>query len=1376
VSMNVTHVGQLVIMRRLRSAIVLLISCVAGSAVGAENFEQSILPVLKQYCLQCHSTELQEGELDLEQFTNSQVAVGQPKVWEQMLEQLANGEMPPKEEPQLPVELKTQFTTSIREMLDQWALDNAGDPGDVVLRRLSNVEYTYTLRDLTGVASLAPAKEFPVDGAAGEGFTNAGAALVMSPSLLTKYLDAAKSVADHVMLLPDGIRFSPSTSRREWTDELVADIRGFYAQFTVTSDVQIEVGGTGQVPSEGGAIPLAKYLTATLEERDALTAGRKSVADVAGERSLNAKYLGTLWQMLSAAPQQTDGTSLLLDQLRQQWRSAASDDVEKLVAWIGTQQQVLFQYNPIGHIGKDGKSKVWMDIATPVTSRRDFSVQLPEQSGDVSIFLSASDAGDGQDGDFVVWQSPRLVIENGQDILLRDVVGLQQKLEQAQTEALARTADYLAAVAEIKASGENLTEEQLIGIAERHNLEASALKTWASYLGVGPSEPVVVTGHFDNTETYGDYNFIRSWGSGATPIVTANSSDNQVRIPGIARSHGITAHPSPTHFASIGWQSPIDGLVSIEAQLSDAHPECGDGQEWFLQHHTHRRVGNLWKGQFGTGGSAKMEPQQVSIHKGELISFILGPKGNHSCDLTEMNLKITEVHGNKRTWDLAGDVSNDIWAGNPHADLHGNANVWHFCTGEMSAVDREGGAPVSVPADSLLHHWQAESDTAKRTEIAQQIQQLVTGSPPQDANSPDGILYAQLRNLTPRSIESLLAGVTADGRFGKHPLGHETAATDLVVQAPSIVEFKIPASLASGRTLVVGGVLDRQAGLDGSVRLEAGLNRVEPSAITAASPIVVNEDSQSQARVLTALADFRELFPPQLCYERIVPVDEVVTLTLFYRQDDALQRLMLNDAQIATLNRMWDELLYVAEEPLRYEVAFEQIREFATQDRPDLVEVWDPLKPQVIAKANAFRQRLIDTEPAHLAAVVEFAGRAWRRKLLDYERDGLTHFYRQLRSAELSHDNAIRLTLARVLSSPAYLYRSEWVGAGSQPVSDWELATRLSYFLWSSAPDDELRAVVAAGKLHNDEILIAQTRRMLQDSRVRRLATEFGCQWLHIRDLETLNEKSERHFPTFLGLRDAMQEEAVRFLMDMFQADRSVLLLLDADHSFMNAALAEHYGMEVPGADWQRVDGLRAHGRGGMLGFAATLAKQSGASRTSPILRGNWISEVVLGEKLPRPPKDVPILPEEAPEGLTERQLIERHSSDAKCARCHERIDHFGFALEGFDAIGRTRSQDAAGLPIDTLAKLPGGGELNGIDGLRQYLLEQRRDDFLRQFCRKLLGYALGRSVQLSDKPLIDDMLAELKSNGYRVSTAVEKIILSRQFRQIRGREFVSSQ
>lgn len=1339
------------------------------------DYRNRIRPLVAQYCDDCHSGETTEADIDLGAFATHADLRRQVGVWLKVRAMLDSRQMPPKDSRQPTDDQRKLLQSWVREFLAHEAEASAGDPGPVVLRRLNNEEYNYSVRDLTGVASLEPTREFPVDGAAGEGFINTGAAQSMSPALAAKYLDAAKEVASHAVLVPDGIAFSEGRSRREWTDERVAAIRRLYSQFTVTSDVQLEVGGTGRVPNEGGAIPLAKYLIATLEEREALRAGRKSVEDVAGERSLNAKYLGILWQTLSADRRPSNGTSLLLDPLRELWRSAAPDDVEKLEAWIGGHQRVLFQYNPIGHIGKDGKSKVWMDIATPITNRRDFSVRLTEQdSGDVSIYFSASDAGDGREGDFVTWQRPRLVIENGPDILLRDLAGLQQSLEKARTEALARTTDYLAAIAEIQAGGENLTEELLAVMAERHELEPGALKAWASYLGVGPSEPVVVSGHFEKTETHGDYNFIRSWGTGATPLVTANSSDNQVRIPGIARAHGITAHPSPTHFAAIGWQSPIDGLVRIEAQLSDAHPECGDGQEWFLQHRTSRQIGNLWKGQFRTGGSAKMRPQQISVRKGELISFILGPGGNYTCDLTEMNLTITEVQGEKRTWDLAGDVSSDLLASNPHADRHGHPKVWHFYTGKMSTVHRDQGAPVSVPAESLLHHWQRASDAAKRTELARRVQQLAMGNPPRTANSPDGVLYAQLRNLSmsPRTVESLLSDVsaekvTADKRFGNHPRGHETAATDLVVQAPAIVEFKIPARLAAGRTLVVSGVLDPQAGRDGTVRLEAGLNRIAPSAIGVASPIVVSEGSRARDRLLTAFADFRELFPPHLCYERIVPVDEVVTLTLFYRQDDALQRLMLDDEQTATLDRMWDELLYVAREPLWYEVAFEQIREFATQDRPDLVKVWDPLKPQVIARANAFREHLLDTEPAHRAAVLEFAGRAWRRPLTGDQRAGISQFYRNLRTAEMSHKDAIRLTLARVLTSPAFLYRREVQPDGSQPqpVTDLELASRLSYFLWSSVPDAELRRVAESGGLANDKALTEQTRRMLKDPRTRRLAIQFACQWLHLRNFDQDDNKNEKLYPEFAALRGDMYQETVRFFEDMFRSNGPILEMLDADHTFLNEALAKHYGIGgVEGPQWRRVESVRSHARGGILGMASLLASQSGASRTSPILRGNWVYETLLGERLPRPPANVPQLPDNVPQGLTARQLIEKHSSTAACAKCHVKIDPFGFALEQYDAIGRLRT---AG--VDTRTTLEDGTEIDGINGLREYLSNRRRNDVVRQFCRKLLGFALGREVQLSDEPFLDRMMERLGDNDYRFSIAVEEIVLSDQFRKIRG-------
>jgi hypothetical protein len=344
-------------------------------------------------------------------------------------------------------------------------------------------------------------------------------------------------------------------------------------------------------------------------------------------------------------------------------------------------------------------------------------------------------------------------------------------------------------------------------------------------------------------------------------------------------------------------------------------------------------------------------------------------------------------------------------------------------------------------------------------------------------------------------------------------------------------------------------------------------------------------------------------------------------------------------------------------------------------------------------------------------------------------------------------------------------------------VSDWELATRLSYFLWSSAPDDELRRLALAGRLRDPAVLVAQTRRMLRDERVRSMAIEFGAQWLKVRGFDALNEKNERLFPEFdAALRSAIYEETIRFFQDLFQADRSVNEILDCDHTFLNERLARHYGIPgVRGAEWRRVDGVKRYGRGGVLGLASVLTKESAASRTSPVLRGNWLVETLLGERLPRPPPNVPKLPEEEGGAATLRQQVERHRRDPACAVCHVRIDPFGFALERYDPIGRFRVKDLGGLPVDAKATLKDGTQFEGIDGLRAYLLTQKRDVIVRLFCRRLLGYALGRSVINSDQPLVDAMAADPNRNGGRISAAVEIIVKSRQFRMIRGRDFAAA-
>ena len=989
---------------------------VLATAAHAADFERDIRPLIHDHCHACHSTEKQKGDLDLERFTSVAEVRRHPEIWEHVLEQLANNEMPPKKEPPLSPDQKKLLTTWAGTMLDEVALASAGDPGPVVLRRLSNMEYTYTIRDLTGVESLDPAREFPVDGAAGEGFTNAGAALVMSPALLTKYLDAAKEVASHAVLLPDGIRFSPSSSQQDWTGETLAKIRAIYARHTVTGEGSqtVQQGIKLDTGTGGGRLPLARYL-------DALQ-GRGSA------EGLSTKYLGILREALSGTQR-----SVLLDPLRVKFK-----DRQLTAADIEPWQQVLWRFASVGHIGKENGPKAWQEPVTPLVPQHEMRVKL-NSDRDLALYLTTGDAGNGDSGDEVVWENPRLVAAGRPDL-------------------------------------------------------------------------------------------------------------------------------------------PIAGLPDLVQDFPLTGPLLAPAMRSFR--------------------SAKTGP----VLKATAPSVI----------------------------------------------------------------------KIQIPA--VL---------AKGTEF------VVTG---RLVSKTEGSVQMQVLTEKPGALQGLVAG-------------------------------RSDSSLAKGEWSDNNLVTQHRA------------------------PIIVNENSAARKRFEEAFDGFRTLFPIALCYTKIVPVDEVVTLTLFHREDECLRRLILDEAQAQELDRLWDELIFVSEAPLKQVDGFEQLFQFATQDAKP--SAFEPMRLPILKAAEAFKVAQKAADAKQRQAVIEFAAKAWRRPLTEKEIAALRQF-------------PPRLMLARVLTSPAFLYRGEKSPEKTGPVNGQEMATRLSYFLWSSAPDEALRA--DADKLHDPEILAAHAKRMLKSDKVRRLATEFGCQWLHVRDVATLDEKSDRHFPTFVSLREDMQEEVTRFFIDLIQNDRSVLSLLDADHSFVNGPLAKHYGMDVEGDQWRRIDGLRAKGRGGILGFAATLSKQSGASRTSPILRGNWLSEVVLGERLPRPPKGVPVLPDEAPEGLTERQLIERHSGDEKCAGCHRRIDPFGFALEGFDAIGRTRERDTA----TTLAD---GTAIHGATELREYLVTTRRDDFLRQFSRKLLGYALGRSVQLSDKPLIEAMLVRLHEDGHRVGTAIDLIVLSPQFREVRGRE-----
>ena len=752
---------------------------------------------------------------------------------------------------------------------------------------------------------------------------------------------------------------------------------------------------------------------------------------------------------------------------------------------------------------------------------------------------------------------------------------------------------------------------------------------------------------------------------------------------------------------------------------------------------------------------------------------------SHVCDTTHVELKLTEVGGKARTWDLATDVVDRILESNPLPDAYGNEETWYFC----ATGNKPQSKSVVLPG-SALAQWRANVVDSKSTEaitrLATTEQTVLTTTDVESLKEPDRKLRDQLtdwkgplRWLTLRgdSVSKSRSRFGIDpARFGKHPNGSPIGQASLCMQAPHVLELRLPAALVAGSEFVVSGELHAATADAGSAQLQVLTGKPESLAVSASLPLLVRQGGEAHRRLETAMAEFRNLFPAALCYARIVPVDEVVTMTLFFRDDEHLKRLMLDDTQAAELDRLWDELFYVTQEPIALTVAFEQIYEFATQDRPDLVKAFGPMRKPINDRADVFRQRLIKTEPAHLDAVLEFADRAWRRPLTNSEQAGLQGLYAQLHESDIPHEDSIRLTLARVLASPAFLYRRETPGPGKTavPVSSSELGNRLSYFLWSSTPDSQLREAADSGKLITDDVLVQQTRRMLKDGRTRRLAIQFACQWLHLRNFDQNDDKNEKLYPEFASLRGDMYEETVLFFEDMFRRDGSILGLLNADHTFLNESLAKHYGIDgVSGADWRRVDEIQSKGRGGILGMATLLASQSGASRTSPILRGNWVFETLLGERLPRPPANVPQLPEAVPSGLTARQLIEKHSSVPECARCHARIDPYGFALEQYDAIGRIRATAE-----NTKTKLGDGRTVEGIDGLRDYLLTERRNDIVRQFCRKLLGFALGREVQLSDELLLAEMQRRLDAGGYRFSVAVETIVTSEQFRRIRGREF----
>jgi hypothetical protein len=400
------------------------------------------------------------------------------------------------------------------------------------------------------------------------------------------------------------------------------------------------------------------------------------------------------------------------------------------------------------------------------------------------------------------------------------------------------------------------------------------------------------------------------------------------------------------------------------------------------------------------------------------------------------------------------------------------------------------------------------------------------------------------------------------------------------------------------------------------------------------------------------------------------------------------------------------------------------------------------------------------------AALQAFADRAYRRPITHAEMYRLMRFVETALNDGEQADAGLKLAMKAALVSPHFLFR---IDAGPDRLAgDFELATRLSYFLWSSMPDEELFRLAARGQLRDARTLVQQVRRMLRDPRSRALAENFGGQWLQTRALAQ-SAPDPALFPRFDDeLRRAMQEETELFVDSLIREDRSVLELLTADYTFVNERLARHYGIPgVRGEEFRRVS-LAGTPRAGVLTHSGVLTVTSGPTRTSPVKRGKWMLENILGAPVPAPPPGADDLKVPDAGGLTLRERLERHRSRAECASCHARMDPLGYGLENFDAVGAWRDRDGE-TPIDPAGTLPDGRRFRGAAELRAILTE-RPERFTRCLTEKLLVYALGRPLTPADRPAVDRIVRHAGRNGHRVSSLVIALVRSDPFQKRNSR------
>lgn len=667
--------------------------------------------------------------------------------------------------------------------------------------------------------------------------------------------------------------------------------------------------------------------------------------------------------------------------------------------------------------------------------------------------------------------------------------------------------------------------------------------------------------------------------------------------------------------------------------------------------------------------------------------------------------------------------------------------------------------------------------------------------------------------------------------FGHSPDGTQIGADDFASAGSTMIEIPMPeskepmalnlqveAELGSNRDQVVRITISDRP--DGQTRgtptralvgdmASAGYKTFRQGVMEFATLLPPNSHSEPTP------AD-RDPIPEPFDNDYNVPEhDEFVQKIKYIRDDRFVVENLLDDATKTRLDHAWNDLfasfeyynLYLRMLGNHYGVDLKD-KDITQMDKAQIAafpaEMQKYVRP-LRAHYDAVMAAQAAARPGHVNDCLEFASRAWRRPLTEKEKQSLRAFYDQTLSADPDHRKAIRALLTRILVAPQFLYRVEMAlgtpapsraglannpvpasaplhtpareGAGVpsfKPLTNWEMASRLSYFLWSSIPDDELRRAASANELTDPQGIQRQVKRMLADPKARRLATEFFGQWLGFYHFDEYKGVDTSRFPEFTDdVKEAMYDEAVSFFEHVIRKERPLDELLLADYTFLNQDLAKFYGVQKEIKSTERVElvqGANAFHRGGLLRLGAVLTVTSAPLRTSPVKRGDWILRRILGTPTPPPPADAGSLPADDKlfGGLSLKAKLEQHKRNATCANCHMRIDPLGFSLERFDSTGRWREKYADGKPIEDSAALPDKTEIAGVEGLLRYL--RGKDTQVRKtLSYKLVGYALGRAVSASDQALIERMVA--KGGTATITQLAMEIATSKQFRNRLGRE-----